>query len=128
MNKLSELDHVLGESLEHANYAAKLVREINALDTKINLADLGQAIGFLWEIRERIYAIAPELKPNFVQEFHLNEPNFNELCEIHDKAFTLESEKNFSEAEDLYRQLLLRAKLGHFRRLAESGLYRVTYK
>lgn len=128
MNKLSELDHVLGESLEHANYAAKLVREINALDTKTNLADLGQAICSLWEIRERIYAIAPELKPDFVQEFQLNESNFNELSEIHDKALTLESEQNFPEAEDLYRQLLSRAKLGHFRRLAESGLYRVANK
>ena len=128
MNKLSELDHVLGESLENANHAAKLVREINALDTKTNLRDLGQAIGVLWEIRERIYAIAPELKPDFVQEIQLNESKFNELCEVHDKAFTLESEKNFPEAEDLYRQLLSRAKLGHFKRLAESGLYRVANK
>ncbi len=128
MYKLSELDHVLGESLENANYAAKLVREINTLDTKANLADLGQAICFLWEIRERIYAIAPELKPDFVQEFQLNESKFNELCQIHDKANNLEAEQKFSEAKDLYRQLLSRAKLGHFRRLAESGLNRVTNK
>ena len=128
MNKLSELDVVLGESLEQANYAAKLVREIEALETKKNLIDIGNAIYALWEVRNRIYSIAPELKPDFVQDFEFNEVIFNQLGEIHAKAQALEAQLNFPEAQKQYALLLSSSKLGHFKRLAESGLYRVTSK
>lgn len=125
-NKLQELDIVIGEALEHANDAARLVRlcSESEIDTDENLIRIGHSINNLWEVREKIYEVKPDLKADFVDEFEKNEIRFEELSQIHNEAYKFENSANNAKARDLYSELLEKATFGHFKRLAEAGLYR----
>ena len=128
MNKLRELDIILGEALEHANDSARVIRECSEIDTNENLYHIGYAVNSLWEVREKIYSVCPELKQDFVSEFENNEKRFSELGELHSLANEAEESNNFEEAINLYRQLLKQSIYGYYTRLAEAGLYRVGAK
>jgi hypothetical protein len=128
MSKLKELDIILGEALEHANDSARVIRECSEIQTKDNLYRVGHAINNLWEIREQIYSVCPELKQEFVSEFESDENRFNELSKLHSMANQAEENNKPNEAISLYKELLQKSVYGHYKRLAEAGLYRVGTK
>lgn len=128
MSRLRELDVILGEALEYANDSARVIRECSEIDTKKNLYRVGHAINSLWEIREQIYAVNPELKQDFVSEFERDENRYDAMSELYSSAWQAEESGQFGEAERLYKELLQQSNYGHFRRLAEAGLYRVGVK
>jgi len=128
MSKLKELDTILGEALEHANDSARVIRECSEIETDKNLYRVGHAINSLWEIREQIYSANPELKQEFVSEFESDENRFNELGELYSMAHQAEKNNDLEEAANIYKQLLKQSVYGHYKRLAEAGLYRVGIK
>ena len=124
MSKLKELDIVLGEALEHADYSARLIRECDELDTKEHLRKIGHAIIQLWDTRNQIYKLNPELKPELVSEYENDEGRYEKLTQLHTDAYELEQSNDMSSAKKAYEKLLKESNYGHFKRLAEAGLYR----
>ena len=128
MRNLNELDLILGEALEMTNDAACLIRASEELETRVNLMDIGHAINRMWDIRDRIYELDPKLKPDFVAENRADKVRFNELQEVYVKATKSEHNGSYTEARSCYEELLDKSKYGHYTRLAEAGLYRVSTK
>jgi len=128
MSQLDEIDKFIGEALENITVAAKLIRTNDELDTDINLLPIGKATYALWEVRNTIYKIQPDLTPDFVNELSENKIQYEELSKTHELACSFEEDGQFKEALTAFEALLLKAKIGHFKRLAEAGLYRVSQK
>ncbi len=128
MSQLDEIDKFIGEALENIMVAAKLIRANDELDTDINLRPIGKSTCALWEVRDTIYKIQPNLKPEFVNELSENKNRYEALSKTHELARSFEEDGKFGQAETAFKELLLEAKIGHFKRLAEAGLYRVSQK
>lgn len=72
MATLDSLEYLLAQALDCLDQSAKLVREIEELETKPNLMLLGLAINSAWELREKVHKLRPNLKPSFVSEYEEN--------------------------------------------------------
>ena len=115
MNKLQELDIVLGEALEQVNDSARLVRACDEIETKTHLRKVGHAMNSLWEIRDEIYKIEPSLKSELLSEYEKDESRCEVLSELHHDAHELESLGNFDGARKKYERLLKESTYGHFK-------------
>ncbi|AWB66207.1 hypothetical protein C2869_07055 [Saccharobesus litoralis] len=123
--QLEKLDYELGQALEKLGTSAKLVRYIESQGFDFSLRKIGDCSISLWDIREQIYSLAPELKPSFIQEFEADRSRFDTLSKLSRQAKKLENDQKFQEASQVYKKLLAQSEHGHFRRVAEAGLYRV---
>jgi hypothetical protein len=85
---------------------------------------LGRVISGIWNVRSEIYNIHPEIKPDFVKEYENDEKRYQYLNGIAKKAFEMESCGNINGAMDAYEELYSNSSFGHFRFVAEAGLYR----
>jgi len=128
MSQLDEIDKFIGEALENIMVAAKLIRASDELDTDINLRPIGKATCALWEVRDTIYKIQPDLTPDFVNELSENKIRYEELSKTHELARSFEEDGKLGKALIAFEELLFKAEIGHFKRLAEAGLYRVSQK
>jgi hypothetical protein len=86
---------------------------------------LGSAINSAWELREKVHALSPDLKPSFVAEYEEDKIRYEQLSEVSGKAHAAEAEKNFELTEKLFKELRQSAKSGYFCMVAEAGLYRL---
>lgn len=120
------LDTLIGEALECANEAAAQVRDLRLEPLDRYLRSIGHAVNSLWEVREALYKVHPELKRDFVSEYELDETRYNSLLAIHDQAEEAERSGNLAEAARLFRQLYAQATYGFFKLCAEAGLYRTS--
>jgi tetratricopeptide (TPR) repeat protein len=129
MATLEHLDLLLGEALECMEEAAHEARGLALLepDNGQILRYIGNALGQLWGIRDEIlYRLKPELKRDFVKEIEQDKTRWEELNEIHEKAYLAESKGEIHEAMSLFNKLLTASRFGYFRLLAQAGLYRVS--
>ena len=126
MGSLEQFDLLLGEALECMDKAAGEVREIIAVNQKDCLRRLGRAIAELWEIREAIYGIRPDLKRDFVQEYEQDKERYEKLHHKHKQADLAEKQGELELARRLYQELLDTSGFGFFHLVAEAGLYRVS--
>jgi len=125
MSKLEKLDRVIGEALEQLMVAASTVKECNELDESLSLRLIGDATVTLWDFRDIIYSLEPELKPDFVKEFDNNKDSYEKQAELHRIAKGKEARGDKEAAILHYQQLLESATINHFKTLAEAGLYRI---
>ncbi len=125
-NILAELDHVLGESLDKLSDAARLVRVAEQLDTTGNLKKLGSAIHDIWQLREAIYVLEPDVKPDLVSEYEADAERFNNLNALYDEAVQYEQQGNVIKAAAAFKLLLQSTDSGFFVRHAQAGLYRLS--
>jgi hypothetical protein len=121
----AHLDMLLGQTLECLNEAAGQVRELELEPVKDNLMYIGRAIEEVWGLRERLYAMHPEVKRDFVQESEADPTRFEALTQVLTRASEDEAAGRLDAAADGYRRLLGEAQFGFFRRCAEAGLFRV---
>ncbi len=121
---LENLDLLLGEALEYIVESSNEVRKINLLDQNQTLMRLGRAVCELWEVRDNIYQLRPDIKRDFVQEYEKDEQRFEKLNDLHKRAYEAETNAAIDEAIKLYKELLSTSSFGYFRLLAEAGLYR----
>jgi len=126
MGSLEHLDLLLGEALECMDEAAGEVREIIAVNQKDCLRRLGRAIAELWEIREEIYGVRPDLKRDFAEEYEQDKERYEKLQQQHKRAAVAEKQGELELARKLYQELLDTSGFGFFRLVAEAGLYRVS--
>jgi hypothetical protein len=125
MARRKSLDLLLGEALEDLQEAGGVARAIPNFDSKFVLRAVGKAIVDIWDVREKLHGAEPGLKPEFVG-LHESDP---ELCDrLFDhlqKAQEAESQKEKSEAKQLYEDLLSTSPIGFFKTHAQAGLYRL---
>ena len=125
---LDKIDKVLGDALERISIAAHEIRECDELDSDSNLRLIGETTIKLWDIREKIYGIRPDLKPDFVVEIVENKDSYDKQSSLYTLAEEKEEEGNLQAAKELYTQLLKLSTIRHFERIAQAGLYRVDKK
>lgn len=129
MASLEHLDLLIGESLEYLVKASAEIKNIEPADLNEQrqfLMKIGKAISEIWSFREELYKVKPNLKRDFVKEQEQDEKRFENLNELHQKAYKMEAEGNNSSAKKLYEELYSASGFGYFRLIAEAGLYRVS--
>lgn len=72
MDKLKHIDLLIGESLECMVEAASELKMVETIDTDKKRMRVGRAICELWEVRDSIYKVRPDLKRDFVREREVN--------------------------------------------------------
>ncbi len=128
MATFESLEGLLAEALECLDESANLIRGIPQMNTDQNLRRVGNAINSLWDIRDEIHTVRPDLKPTFVVEFERNRERYETLSELANQAYALEASGSLGEARALFGNLCTAAVTGYFRTVGEAGLYRVSQK
>jgi hypothetical protein len=126
MASFEQLDLLLGEALENMMGAAAEIRALNTEYTKEGIKHIGMATLELWQIRDHIYSVRPDIKRDFVAEHERDPQRFEELNDLHISAGTAEERGDIALARTLYNDLLHRSRYGWFKLLAEAGLYRTS--
>ena len=124
MASYEHLDLLLGQALECMDDAADEIRALCIFSQKDLLKHIGDSIAELWEVREAIYEIKPEIKRDFVAEYSNDRQRYEDLQMIHKKATEAEENGDYDTAIRNYEELLLKSKYGFFKLIAEAGLYR----
>jgi hypothetical protein len=104
--------------------AASEIRELSLVKQKEMLKHIGRSIVELWEVRDAIYEIRPDIKRDFAKEFSNDQQRFEDLNVIQKKASEAEIVGDYELAINIYNDLLSKSKYGFFQLLAEAGLYR----
>lgn len=126
MSSLEHIDLLLGEAIEHIIDASDEMKEIEILNYRENSKRIGRAVSEIWEIREKIYQLDPNIKRDFFIEYNDDRKRFETLNEIFKKAYSLEKNGKLDESIILYNELHKISHFGYFRLLSEAGLYRVS--
>ena len=124
MATFEHLDLLLGQALECTEEAASEIRELSLLKQKEMLKHIGRSIVELWEVRDSIYDLRPDLKRDFAKEFSSDQQRFEDLNVIQRKAAEAERSGDYDLSISTYNDLLSKSKYGFFQLLAEAGLYR----
>ena len=128
MASYEHLDLLLGQALECMDEAAGEVKTLSIYNQKDLLKHIGRSIAELWEVRDAIYEIKPDIKRDFVTEYSNDKQRYKGLSDLHRKAIKSEDAGDYESAINLYNELLLKSKYGFFKLLAESGLYRSMFE
>ena len=73
MRSYEHLDLLLGQALECIDEASGEIKGLSILKQKDLLKHLGHSIVEIWEVRNAIYEIKPEIRRDFVTEYS-NDP------------------------------------------------------
>ena len=104
--------------------AASEIRALSLVKQKEMLKHIGRSIVELWEVRDAIYEIKPDIKRDFAKEYSNDQQRFEDLNVIQRKAAEAERGGDYDEAMNIYKDLWSKSKYGFFQLLAEAGLYR----
>jgi hypothetical protein len=126
MASFEHLDLLIGQALECMDGAAGEIRDLSLYNQKELLKKIGLSIYELWEVRNSIYEIKPELKRDFLKKYEQDKARYEELSELHRQAYAAEKAGEDLTARNLYQKLMDASRFGFFRLLAEAGLYRVS--
>jgi hypothetical protein len=66
-NSYESLNELLAEAALKLDRAANAVRDLN-LSPENNIRKIGEALANVFEIQHQIYALRPDLKPDFLKE------------------------------------------------------------
>jgi hypothetical protein len=124
MAKFEHLDLLLGQALECIEEAASEIRELSLVKQEEMLKHIGRSIVELWEVRDVVYEIKPDIKRDFAKAFFKDQQRFEDLNAIQRKAAEAERAGDYDLSINIYNDLLLKSKYGYFQLLAEAGLYR----
>ncbi len=128
MATLEHLDALLGESCELLSEAVGEIRGLNEVNRKSLIGKLGRNIAEIWNIREEIYSINPEIKRDFVIENKQDPIRFESLRGIFIKALEEEKSGALDTAYTLYSRLHENSRFGYFKILSEAGMFRTGRK
>lgn len=115
---------LLGQALECMEEAASEIRELSLVKQDEMLKHIGRSIVELWEVRDVIYDIRPDIKRDFAKEYSNDQQRFEDLNVIQRKAAEAERAGDYDLSLNIYNDLLSKSKYGYFQLLAEAGLYR----
>jgi hypothetical protein len=124
MVTFEHLDLLIGQALECIEEAASGINELSLVKQKKMLKHIGRSIVELWEVRDLIYEIRPDIKRDFAKEYSKDQQRFEYLNLIQRKAAEAEKGGDYELAINIYSDLLSKSKYGFFKLLSEAGLYR----
>lgn len=124
MASYEHLDLLLGQALECMDEAAGEIKALSIINQKDMLKHIGRSIVELWEARDAVYELRPDIKRDFVTEYSNDKQRYEDLNLIQRKAAKAEEDGDFESAITIYSELLSKSKYGFFQFLAEAGLYR----
>lgn len=126
MASVDELDFLLGEALGNIMRACGQVTTLDLQKSGKHLSHMGKAIYELWEVREVLHSMRPDIEPAYIREMDSDPVRYEELKQLREKAGSAEENGEAGSAHVLYAELLSRSRQGWFRMLAEAGLYRTS--
>ena len=124
MATFEHIDLLLGQALECIEKAASEIRELSLSKQEEMLKHMGRSIVELWEVRDVIYDIRPDIKRDFAKEFSNDKQRFEDLNVIQKMAAEAERSGDYDLSINIYNDLLSKSKYGYFQLIAEAGLYR----
>jgi hypothetical protein len=124
MSNPKYLDALIGQALECIDEAAREIRELPLEPTNVHVRKIGNAVLELWELRDALYKVHPEIKRDLVVESEMDEARFEALSSLHAEALAAESAGRVREAAATFERLQTDASFGFFKLCAEAGLYR----
>jgi len=122
MASYEHLDLLLDQALECMDEAAGKIRELSIFNQKDLLKHIGRSIVELWEVRDAISEIKPEIKRDFVTEYSNDKQRYEDLNVLHRKVVTSEDAEDYESAISHYNELLSKSNYGFFKLIAEAGL------
>ena len=128
MASYEHFDLLLGEALECLNEAAGEIKALSPSFGKNALKRIGRSICELWEARDDLYKIWPDLRRDFVKEYSEDQLRYENLSKILNAATNAEMEGDTYSATKHFKELLQVSCFGFFKLLAEAGLYRLSCK
>jgi hypothetical protein len=122
---LESLEGLLAEAAQCLNDAAGELRELPQIDLDRNLRRIGTAMNAVWDFRDELHKLRPDLRPTFVVENDADPERYAQLAERSEEAHRLEEAGDVVRAAEAFSALRAAAKRGYFSMEAEAGLYRL---
>jgi hypothetical protein len=123
---LESLEGLLAEAAQCLNDAAGELRELPQVNLDRNLRRIGAAMNEVWDIRDELHKLRPDLKPIFVVESETDHERYAQLSERTEEAHRLEEAGDLAQAAEAFRALRKAAAgRGYFSIEAEAGLFRL---
>jgi hypothetical protein len=125
---LESLEGLLAEAAQCLNDAAGELRALPQVELDRNLRRIGTAINAVWDFRDELHRLRPDLRPNFVVEGDTDHERYVRLSERAKEAHQLEAAGELDRAAEAFSALRVAARRGYFSIEAEAGLFRLTEK
>jgi hypothetical protein len=122
---LESLEGLLAEAAQCLNDAAGELRALPQVDLDRNLRRIGTAMNAVWDFRDELHKLRPDLRPNFVVESDTDHERYVKLSERSKEAHQLEEAGELARAAEAFSALRAAAKRGYFSMEAEAGLFRL---
>lgn len=125
MDHLEKLERLLGFSLQCLDDAAGEVRASPELDTDTCLKHVGSAIVAAWELRDKVHAARPSLRPDFVSHYAASRDEYERFDQLAENALSAERNGENDQATKLWSELSAESVPSHFRIQAQAGMWRL---
>jgi len=123
--KAKIIEHLMIEALDKIMLIAPLIKEIPELDRMKNVQRVGRAICELHDIRDEIYSLYPEIKPDIAKEVEADGwQEYGEKQKEIEEAYLSEETGDIEKANQIFQSILSKYDSGSFKMQAEAGLYR----
>jgi len=122
---LDSLEGLLAEAAQCLDNAAGELRALPQVDLDRNLRRIGTAMNAVWDFRDELHKLRPDLRPIFVVESDTDHERYAQLSERSKEAHQLEEAGELARAAEAFSALRAAAKRGYFSMEAEAGLFRL---
>lgn len=123
--KAKIIEHLMVEALDRIMLIAPLIKGVPELDRKKNVQRVGRAICELHDIRDEIYSLYPEIKPDIAKEVEADGwKEYGEKQKEIEEAYLSEENGDIEKANQIFLSILSKYDSGSFKMQAEAGLYR----
>jgi hypothetical protein len=126
MNNFREIEDLLLIAVRSLSSIPPLMKDLDDLGTSENRKIIGTAINNLMEIQEKVYELAPLLRPKHRELYDKDEATYEQLVELATKSFQYEGSGDFIDAATCFKELLEKSDIDYFQQIAQAGLYRTT--
>ena len=117
---LKQLDDLLASACGILSQASSLQKALKVPPEREVLKSLGDALMRIWDAREHIFLLRPDLKPEFMQASEDNPEAYRQFLPVSLAARRLEQEGNIAGAVATYEAYIQATPQHYFRQLAEA--------
>jgi len=111
--------------LNDLNEAAGIAGRVVGIEGSAVKREVADAMMKIWKIRDKLYAIDPQAKPDFVALSESNPAECDAMFGKLDAAHAAEKQGSVELARRLYRELRSESRIEFFKVHAEAGLFRI---
>ena len=126
MSDLKLLDVALGDALDSLVQSTQLMKSDGRESVIVLRKDVAGVINKIWEVREQLYRVSPDLISETVLGSKQLEDSYVEQMELYEYACSLEEAGDFYNARVKFESLRGTSRSAYFVQAAQAGLYRVS--